>query len=695
MQAGGTALTPRPCDNRPVTSPRRARTVVVLGTLLIAGCGGGASSGGASASKGGRPSILLVTLDTTRADVIGPEAVGISTPAFNALARRGRRFRQAYATVPETLPSHSSMMTGLYPAGHGVHENGRYLSEEHPVLASLLQNAGYRTDAFVSSFVLARQFGLSRGFDTYSDTFPGGRAERTAAETTDAVLADLSQPSSSQPRFLWVHFNDPHAPYTPPEPFLSRFAGKPYLGEVAAMDEQIGRLVQVFETHVAEPRAVLIVADHGEGLGEHGELQHGNLLYQATMHVPLLLIGPGVTPGVDDTIVSTRRVFHTILDWAGLDAAHSLRASDPEVVLGEAMKPFLEYGWQPQVMGIADHIKAIRTSSLEAYDLLTDPGEHRDLGDATVAPTVRAAVWEYPVPGPDAARSPDTISADTRKRLASLGYVSAGAAPSIRKDAPRPADMAALFDALERASALFVTAHYAQVVPLLQAILSTDPHNLDATLRLATAYSALGRDADAVAMFEKAADLAPRSRDVALYTALHYAHGPEWARAVPALERIVAETPERLAAVEGLAEIRERQGRLDDAIHLRQQVYRLRDPTGAELVRLGQLSMQAAQTPLAIESFERARLLQGATFAHDLELGVVYLAARRFPEARDALDRVPAQAPGYPMALFKRAQVSVLLHEPDATAHIDRARRLADATTRPLIASEKLFQAIR
>jgi choline-sulfatase len=678
-----------------VTSPHCARTVVVLGTLLVAGCGGGASSGGASASKGARPSILLVTLDTTRADVIGPEAVGISTPAFDALARRGRRFRQAYATVPETLPSHSSMMTGLYPAEHGVHENGRYLSEAHPVLASLLKNAGYRTDAFVSSFVLARQFGLSRGFDTYSDAFSGGRAERTAAETTDAVLSNLSQPSLSPPRFLWVHFNDPHAPYTPPEPFLSRFAGKPYLGEVAAMDEQIGRLVQAFETHVAEPRAVLIVADHGEGLGEHGELQHGNLLYQATMHVPLLLVGPGVPPGVDDTPVSTRRVFHTILDWAGLAAAHSLRASDPEVVLGEAMKPFLEYGWQPQVMGIADHIKSIRTSSLEAYDLLTDAGEHRDLGDATVPPTVRAAVSAYPVPGPDAARSPDTISADARKRLASLGYVSAGAAPSMRKDAPRPADMAALFDALERASALFVTARYAQVVPLLQAILTTDPHNLDATLRLATAYSALGRDADAVAMFEKAADLAPGSRDVALYTALHYAHGREWARAVPALERIVAETPERLAAVEGLAEIRERQGRLDDAIHLRQQAYRLRDPTGAELVHLGQLAMQAAQTPLAIESFERARQLQGATFAHDLELGAVYLAARRFPEARDALDRVPAQAPAYPMALFKRAQVSVLLHEPDAAAHIDRARRLSDATTRPLIASEKLFQSIR
>jgi arylsulfatase A-like enzyme/Tfp pilus assembly protein PilF len=656
----------------------------------------------AACGRGGRPNILLLTLDTTRADVLGPDAVGVATPAFNAIAARGQRFRQAYATVPETLPSHSSMMTGLYPAGHGVHENGRYLSDRHPVLAALLKGAGYRTDAFVSTFVLARQFGLARGFDTYADDFSGGRADRTSRaersseETTDAVIAALGQPASAQPRFLWVHFNDPHTPYTPPEPYLSRYPGTPYLGEVAAMDAEIGRLVQAFEARVPEPRAILIVADHGEGLGDHGERQHGNLLYQATMRVPLLLVGPGVAPGVNDAPVSIRRVFHTILDWAGLDAAHSLRTDDPDVVLAEAMKPFLEYGWQPQVMGIAGRFKAIRTSSLEAYDLAADPGERQNLGDApAVSDAIRTAVWEYPVPGPDAARPQDALKDDARKKLASLGYVASSVAPEIRKDAPRPVDMAGLFDALERASTLFVTEQYAQVIPLLQKILAADPRNLDATLRLATAHSALGHAAEAVALFRKAAELAPRSPDVALYTALHYAHGPDWARAVPDLERLVADMPERLPAVEGLARVRERQGRIDDAIRLRQQVYRLREPAPAELVQLGSLAMQAQQTPLAIESFEQARRAQGRVFAHDLELGVLYLAARRFPEARDALDRVPETHPDHPMVLFKRAQVSVLLHEPDAAARIDLARRQADATTRPLIASEKLFQSIR
>ena len=163
---------------------------------------------------------------------------------------------------------------------------------------------------------------------------------------------------------------------------------------------------------------------------------------------------------------------------------------------------------------------------------------------------------------------------------------------------------------------------------------------------------------------------------------------------MPLLEQVVAETPDRLPALEALAVVRERQGRVADAIALRQKIYGMRTPTPAELVRLGELAMGARQTDLALESFEKARGREGPSFARDLELGVLYLAARRFEEARDALDRVPPTHPAYPMALFKRAQVSVLLHEPDQAARIERARRRADATTRPLIASERLFQGV-
>jgi len=288
-----------------------------------------------------RPSILFVTLDTTRYDAIGPEATGVETPSFNALVPQGRRFHWAYAAVPQTLPSHTSMLTGLYPGGHGIHENGRALTTKEPLLAEKLHDAGYRTAAFVSAFALARRFGLSRGFDSYDDDFGGTAVERNAQQTTDRVLAYLHQPSR-EPLFLWVHYWDPHYPYTPPEPFRSRYAKQPYYGEVAFMDQQLGRLVNAFRQSVKGPIAIILVGDHGEGLGEHGEQQHGNLLYQATVHVPLLLIGPDVAPGSSDVPVSTRRVFHTILDWAGIDATNSLRKSDREVVAGEAMKPFLD-----------------------------------------------------------------------------------------------------------------------------------------------------------------------------------------------------------------------------------------------------------------------------------------------------------------------------------------------------------------
>ena len=285
--------------------------------MLVGACGGAQNPHSrADQTAATLPSILLVTLDTTRADTIGPEARGVETPFFNALAARGRRFRQAYATAPETLPSHASMMTGLYPAGHTIRENARYLPQGHPVLAERLRQTGYRTAAFVSSFVLSRRFGLARGFDVYDDELSAGHAERAARETTDRALASLER-VSRQPLLLWVHYFEPHAPYAPPEPFRSRYAKAPYLGEIAAMDEQLGRLVLEFERRAPGPVAILAVGDHGEGLGDHGESQHGHLVYQATIHVPLLVVGPGLAPGVSDTPVSTRRVFHTILDWAG------------------------------------------------------------------------------------------------------------------------------------------------------------------------------------------------------------------------------------------------------------------------------------------------------------------------------------------------------------------------------------------
>jgi len=633
-----------------------------------------------------RPSILLVTLDTTRADAIGPD-----TPSLNALIARGRVFRQAYATTPQTLPSHSSMLTGLYAGGHGVHENARVLADRNPVVAEKLHQLGYRTAAFVSAFTLARRFGLARGFDTYDDELDEGKEERSAQRTTDRALALLAQ-ASQKPLFLWVHYFDPHAPYEPPDPYREKYAANPYRGEVAAMDEQLGRLLSAFD-EIAGPKAILIAGDHGEGLGEHGESQHGNLVYNSTMHVPLVISGPGVQKGASDAPVSARRVFHTILDFAGGSPEKSLRNSDAEVVLGESMIPFLQFGWQPQTMAIEGRLKVIRVGALEIYDVIADPKESRDLAPrAELTRGMRAALRDYPVPSLVATPASQTLDDEDRRRLSSLGYITADATPVVRKDAPRPRDMAHLFGVMDQASGLFVREEYAPAIPLFERILAEDPQNLMAALRLAVAHSSLGHDGDALAAFNRAESIAPQSPDVRNYLALHYARTKEWQRAVPMLERVVAESPDRLSALEALAALREREGRVEEAIRLRQRIGALKPPSPAEQAHLGELAMAAGQTQLAIDSFEAARRAQGSSFRHDLELGVLYLATRRFEDSRAALDRVPQSHPDYAMALFKRAQVSVLLGEPDRAERIARARQNANATTRELIARERLFQ---
>jgi Tfp pilus assembly protein PilF len=253
--------------------------------------------------------------------------------------------------------------------------------------------------------------------------------------------------------------------------------------------------------------------------------------------------------------------------------------------------------------------------------------------------------------------------------------------------------MTRLFDVIDRASGLFVREEYAAALPLLARILREDPGNLDAALRLATAHSSLGHGTAAEAAFERARTLAPDSADVRAYLGLHYARGAQWPRAVPLLERAAEEFPDRLPVLEALASVREREGRPAEALALRQRIDGLRPSSPDELLRLGRLAMAAQQTPVALAAFERARAARPGAFPADLELGVLYLAARRLPEARDALDRVPAAHPEYPLALFKRAQVSVLLREPDAAARIEAARQRANGTTRGLIARERLFRA--
>ncbi|MBW3563728.1 MAG: sulfatase-like hydrolase/transferase [Acidobacteria bacterium] len=662
---------------------RLSRVCAVIALLLIVL--GGCRDETEGVVEAAPPSILLVTLDTTRYDSIGP-AAAVETPAFNALVERGVVFNSAWATAPQTLPSHASMLSGLHPAGHGVHQNARRLGDDIELVQEQLRSKGYRTGAFVSALPLARKFGLERGFEVYGDEMDG--EERSAIETASEAMAWLKT-TGSGPVFLWVHFFEPHYPYAPPEGIA---APTPYLGEIVAVDNALGDLVREFEAR--RPAGAIIVAgDHGEGLGEHGEAQHGMLAYRSTMQVPLVIRVEGESPRAVETPVSIRRIFHTVRAIAGEEDELSLLGNAGEIVVGEAMQPYLAYGWQPQVMATWDDHQAIFAGVLEAYDLQADPAQSNDLGSQAEIPRpVRAALTSYPIPSISGGRDNVELSDEERRQLASLGYVTGGPAPAIREDAPRPVEMADLFDELDRASGAFAAQRWEEAIPILREILALDESNLMAALRLAAAYSATGDDEKAMEAFRRAREIAPDSPDVDHYEGLHHARQRDWERAVPLLEESLRNEPGRLAAIEALARQRASEGRFREALDLWERADAI-EPLSADQSRMaGAAAMRLGDTPLALKYLERARSILGARFENDLELGVLYLETRRFREARAALDRAVQRDPENPMALFKRAQLSVLLGEPEASQWIAKARRAADAVTAPLIDKERLFE---
>lgn len=668
-------------------TPHALPCLSLLGALVAIGC---AQPAGVAPPT--RPAILLVTLDTTRADHVAPEAPAEHTPTLAALAARGVSFAHAYTTVPVTLPAHTSMLTGLYPGGHGIHENGRRVPESAPLLAPRLAALGYQTAAVVSGAPLDSAYGLARGFTTYDDDFGPTGNEREAGPTTDRALAVLANLGS--PAFLWVHYFDAHEPYAPPQRFLDQFPGDPYRAEIAYFDHELARLIAAFEAKYPEAR-IVIVGDHGEGRGEHGEDFHGSLLYQATMRVPLLVVESGGGPARRvEAPVSTRGVYDTLLGWAQGEPAPGLLAPGPDLVLGEAMKPYLDYGWQPQWMAVRGARKVIQAGAVdtEIFDVAADPRETENLvtRGATLDREMRQALSEYPLPTPGGA----PLSTDdpvARAQLASLGYlVSEGPRP-LRAEAPVPRKMAGLLTELSVASGLFSTCRYSEAAPRFERILAADPGNFSAALRLAVALGALGRDDAARRAFERARQIAPDSLDLRHYRGLYALQRGDLAAAARDLEAVLEASPTRLPTLTGLAEVYRRRGEVTASARLWRRALELEPDHLPALVAFGELAMAQGDTATALAAFERAREVAGQSFRHHLELGVLYLAARRLPEAGTSLDAVPPDHPGYAMALFKRAQVAVLAGEPDAAEAIRRARAGADESTRELIAREKLF----
>jgi len=444
-----------------------------------------------------KPNVLLITLDTFRAD-----RINANTPNLQRLARSGTSFVQADSVVPLTLPSHATILSGLLPLHHGLRNNGAGTFPNRETLATLFSKAGYRTGAFVSAFVLDRRFALSRGFETYddaierdpNDTAATFDAERRGGETVDRALAWLKG-SDARPWFAWVHLYDAHAPYAPPAPYPQT-----YDGEVAYVDAQVGRLLNAIDR---AKTIVIVVGDHGEALGEHGELTHGLLLYESTLHVPLILSVPG---GEVKEPVSTVDVAPTIAALAGLslpntDGRNISGGLKPVSTFGETEYP-KTFGWSALRSIRSGNTKLIRGVTSEMFDLSRDPKETTNILSDQRRVYGELARRLDEISRTALATSIGTVDEETRSKLASLGYVAprANAKPSSRD----PRAMAPLFRRYEEAKG---------DVSELQRLVTEDPTNSVFRSALASAYKQSGALDRALALYRQAVALAPSDPD--------------------------------------------------------------------------------------------------------------------------------------------------------------------------------------
>jgi tetratricopeptide (TPR) repeat protein len=554
-------------------------------------------------------------------------------------------------------------------------------------VAPRIRAQGYETAAFVSAYPLDSSFGLSRGFQTYDNDF---EQERVAGATTDAAIKWLNQ-QGEKPIFLWVHYFDPHYPYAPPEDVRARFPDDPYRGEIAYMDEELGRLLTAWRGKISgREHRILIAGDHGEGLGEGGEAQHGRLLTQGTMRVPMIITGSNVETKTITEPVSLRRVAPTLARWAGLEVDFSLEAPEAELVMGEALKPYLQYGWSPQVMVIDGHQKLRLAADVQVFDLEVDPTARRPLDNKDKASRkALKALKDYNIPKNDG--RVDHLSEEQRAKLASLGYTGASMGVANR-DRPDPEALTHLFEAMDQGSDLFVSGDYSAAINAYEQVLTEDPNNLMITVRQAVSWSLLGNEAQALHYFKIAERLDGTSVDMRHYLAMHNSRFKHWEQAEEQFEYVLQRQPNKLQALIHLAHIKEQARELNEAALLLERAVAIDQSNPKHFNRLARLYMQQLQTEAAVTAFERVRDLDPVGFGDYLELGVCYMDLQRLDEAASSLDQVSENHPGYAMALFKRAQVAAQLQETDTRERITRAHREGNGFTRRMIAEEPLFK---
>jgi arylsulfatase A-like enzyme/Tfp pilus assembly protein PilF len=498
-----------------------------------------------------RLNLVVVTLDTTRADRMGAYGFkDIETPAFDRLAREGVLFEEAVSVAPLTLPAHASMFTGKFPPEHGIRDNGGFfLSLEQETLAEILKGRGYRTGAFVSAFVLDGKWGVNQGFDTYFDDFDLsqtravslGSIQRPANEVIDRALPWIGE-SKGSPFFAWIHLYDAHTPYRPPEPFATRYANHPYNGEIAFADSQLGRILsQLDELGLTDRTVVMVLGDHGESLGDHGEGAHGFFIYNSVTRVPFVIRTPFPATRerrVADPVRSVD-VLPTALDLLGLPARPGIPgvslaplmagAIEPGLdAYSEAMYPLHHYGWSDLRALRSGRYKVIDAPRPELYDLERDPHEatnlyqsRQQLGDRLIA---QLRALEAGFARTEAALPAEDVDPEARERLAALGYVGSfvASAADSRSGRADPKDKIELFNKLGTATELARGGGpdgkppHDRIIALVEEVVREDPEVVDAWFMLGTQHLARGTLERAVEHFKRTLQLKP-DYDIAVF----------------------------------------------------------------------------------------------------------------------------------------------------------------------------------
>lgn len=645
--------------------------------------------------------VLIITLDTLRPDALGFVGGENRTPVIDALAAESARFDQAITSVPLTLPAHSSLFSGLYPTRHDVHDNGQVVPATVPLLAETFRSKGYSTAAFVSGFVLRREFGLDRGFDVYDDTMTfgvSGQLERSAAQTVAAAKAWLQQREEG-PWLLWVHLYDAHSPYNPPAEFMGHGTRGAYEGEVAYIDAQLAGLLQAADKAGGRKRLTVLTSDHGEAFGEHGEVEHGLFVYDSTMLVPLVISFPDViTAAAFPQHPRLIDIVPTILDgmgWAStlpLDGISLLPTltGDPRPLPSAYMESefaWIAYGWAPLHALRSHDEKFIDAPQPELYALDRDPGEatNRYSVDPAAANALIAELDRQRLVQP-LASSLATADPTVIGKLQSLGYVgagiSAGPAPPGRPD---PKGLIQLQLDLQNAEQRFRSGDWVDSRRGFEAVLAMDPENHFALLRLGLVAIHQGDLPVAIESLRKAVAVAPQQAEAHFGLADALARAGRYPESIEQWLETVRLQPRRVAAWANLGSTLARTKQYVKAADALREALRLQPEDAALIGNLGEVELANQNYPEAIRQLQAAADREGPGTRRASRIGLLLAEHGDAAEASTWLRRATVEDPHYAQGQVALAVLLVADRQPETARQLVQKLCSRDAEIAPLL----------